>query len=262
MSKISPDGAVIDGSIVRGDEYVITIPPELEIPHDQISFRFGFKRKISFEKHNIAFVLLDSEYNITFYPQDESWSPDVNLGPVVSLWSGTIIKAKNAVKLKPKELLKEIKKQFLQSKYIQNIISEEDIVYEEIFEDWYWSESKGRLVTRNPKWINHVHEVREPNTTEHPNVWKAGAHTKTTMDVWTMESAVESGKLASNLILEKYNLKKCLVMSHTVDFGKIDDPFYDLGLPHILDCFFITLVLFLLMKTVKHFNIFEARVSK
>ena len=40
-----------------------------------------------------------------------------------------------------------------------------------------------------------------------------------------MESAVESGKLASNLILEKYNLKKCLVMSHTVELGKIDDPF-------------------------------------
>ena len=247
MTKMSPEGVVIDGKLVQGDEYVLAIPPKIDEPHDQISFRFGFQKKISFEKHNIAFVLLDSEYNITFYPQDESWSPEVNLGPVASLWSGTIIKGKNAVKLRPKELLKEIKRQFLQSKYIRDIITEDDIVYEEIFEDWYWSESKGRLVSKNPKWVNQVDEVRELNTTEHPNVWKAGAHTKTTIDIWSMESAVESGKLASNLILEKYNLEKCLVMSHEVKLGTIDDPFYDIGLPHVLDCFLITLVLFLAM---------------
>jgi len=248
MSKFSPDGIVVDGKTVRGDEYVLAIPPKIAKPHDQISFRLGFRKKISFEKNNIAFVFLDTDYNITFYPQDEFWSPEVKLGPVVSLWSGTIINGKNAVKLRPKELLTEIKRQFLQSKYIGELISEEDIVYEEIFEDWYWSESRGRLVSKNPKWVNHVNEFRELNTTEHPNVWKAGAHTKTTMDIWSMESAVESGKLASNLILEKYNMKKCLVMDHKVDIGKIDDPFYDLGLPHILDCFFITLVLFFLMK--------------
>jgi cytochrome b involved in lipid metabolism len=250
MTEVSPEGAIIDGQLVQGDEYVLAIPPEISKPHDQISFRFGFRKKISFEKHNIAFVLLDSEYNITFYPQDEHWSKDVNLGPVVSLWSGTIINGKNAVKLRPKELLKEVKRQFLQSKYIRDFISEDDIVYEEIFEDWYWSESKGRLVSRNPKWVNRVNEVRELNTTEYPNVWKAGAHTKTTMDIWSMESAVESGKLVSNLILEKYNLKKCLVMSHAVEIGKIDDPFYNLGLPHILDCFFIILVLFTVFKTI------------
>ncbi len=251
MKSFSPEGVMIDDTLVKGDEYVIAVPPKIDVPHDQISFRFGFRKKISFEKHNIAFVLLDSEYNITFYPQDESWSPDVKLGPVASLWSGTVIDGKNAVKLRPKELLAEIKRQFLQSKYIRDIISEEDIVYEEIFEDWYWSESKGRLVSRNPKWVNQIDEVRELNTTEHPNVWKAGAHTKTTIDIWSMESAVESGKLASNLILEKYNLDKCLVMSHKVKFSTIDDPFYDFGLPHVLDCFFITLVLFLAMKLLQ-----------
>jgi hypothetical protein len=65
-----------------------------------------------------------------------------------------------------------------------------------------------------------------------------------------MESAVESGKLASNFILEKYNLKKCLVINHDINIGKIDDPFYVMGLPHVIDCFFITLVLFILFKTV------------
>jgi len=65
-----------------------------------------------------------------------------------------------------------------------------------------------------------------------------------------MESAVESGKITSNLILEKYNLKKCLIMDHEIKFAKIDDPFYNVGLPHIIDCLLITLVLYLVMKTV------------
>jgi uncharacterized protein with NAD-binding domain and iron-sulfur cluster len=250
LSSLTPGGAIINGELVKGDEYVLAIPPEIKKPNDQISFRLGFNKKVSFELHNIAFVLLDSEFNITFYPQDEHWSKDVNLGPVVSLWSGTIIQGKGAVKLKPGELLEEIKKQVFQSKYVKSFISESDVVYAEIFEDWYWDSKLGRLVSKNPKWVNQVNEVRPLNTTEYPNVWRAGAHTKTTIDVWSMESAVESGKLASNLVLEKYNLKKCRIMNHEINIGKIDDPFYDVGLPHIVDCLLITLILFILFKTV------------
>jgi cytochrome b involved in lipid metabolism len=250
MSSLTPGGAIINEELVKADEYVLATPPEIKVPNDQISFRFGFNKKISFEKHNIAFVLLDSKYNITFYAQDEHWSKDVNIGPFESLWSGTITNGKDAVKLKPPELLAEIKRQFLQSKYIRDIISEDDIVYEEIFEDWHWDSALGRLVSKNPAWVNRVNEVRALQTTEYPNVWRSGSHTKTTMDVWTMESAVESGKITSNHILEKYNLKKCLIMDHEIKFAKIDDPFYNVGLPHIIDCLLITLVLYLVMKTV------------
>ena len=250
MESLTPGGAIINGELVKADEYVLATPPEIKVPNDQISFRLGFNKKVSFEKHNTAFVLLDSEYEITWYPQDENWSKDVKLGPVVSLWSGTIVNGKNAVKLEPDKLLAEIKRQFLKSKYIKGLISEDDIVYEEIFEDWYWDSKLKRLVSKNPKWVNSVNEVRPLNITEYPNIWLAGAHTKTTIDVWSMESAVESGKLASNLILEKYNLKKCLVMDHEIKFAKIDDPFYTVGLPHIIDCLLITLILYLVMKTV------------
>ena len=250
MSSLTPGGAIINGELIKADEYVLATPPEIKVPNDQISFRFGFDKKVSFEKNNIAFVLLDSEYNITFYPQDEHWSKDVKLGPVKSLWSGTVINGKNAVKLEPDQLLAEIKRQFLQSKYIRDIISKDDIVYEEIFEDWYWNSELKRLVSKNPKWVNQVNEVRPLNITEYPNIWVAGSHTKTTIDVWSMEGAVESGKLASNLILEKYNLKKCLVIDHSIKIGKIDDPFYTVGLPHIIDCLLITLILYLVMKTV------------
>ena len=147
-------------------------------------------------------------------------------------------------------LIKEIIRQVLHSKYIKNFITESDIIYSEIFEDWYWDSKLKRLVSKNPKWVNHVNEFRPLNTTEYPNIWNAGSHTKTSIDIWSMESAVESGKLASNFILEKYNLKKCLVINHDINIGKIDDPFYVMGLPHVIDCFFITLVLFILFKTV------------
>jgi hypothetical protein len=248
MTSLTPGGAIIDGELIKADEYVLAIPPKIDEPNDQISFRLGFSKKISSPNHSIAFVLLDSKYNITFYPQDEHWSKDVDIGPVASLWSGTIINGKNAVKLKPEELLKEIKRQILQSNYIKNIISEDDIVYEEIFKDWYWNPRLKRLVSKNPKWVNRVNEVRLENETEYPNIWLAGAHTKTTIDIWCMESAVESGKLASNFILEKYGLEHCIVMSHEIKLGTIDDPFYDAGMPHILDCFFITLILIVVYK--------------
>jgi cytochrome b involved in lipid metabolism len=250
VTSVTPGGVIIDGELVRADDYVSTIPPKLEIPNDQISFRFGFNRKVSFEQRNVAFVLLDSEYNITFYSQDEHWSRDVNIGPVASLWSGTIINGTKAVKLHPDELLTEIKRQFLSSTYIKCKISAEDIVYQEIFEDWHWDDGKMRLVSKNPKWVNHVNEVRPVNSTEYPNVWLAGAHTKTSIDVWSMESAVESGKMASNLILSKYKLKKCRIIGHEINIGKVDDLFYTLGLPHILDCFLIVLVSYIISKTL------------
>jgi uncharacterized protein with NAD-binding domain and iron-sulfur cluster len=236
---------------IRSDEYVLAVSPPIKEPNDQISFRLGFNKKISFEVKNIAFVLLETPYNITFYPQDENWSEDVDIGPLKSLWSGTIIQGKEAVKLKPKELLTEVKRQLLKSEYIRNLITEDDIVYEEIFEDWYWDPKLKRLVSRNPKWVNQVGEVRPDNATDLPNVWIAGAHTKTSIDVWSMESAVESGKLVSNLILKKYNLKPCVLMSHDIKIGKIDDPFYDIGLPHILDCFLIVLIMYILLKTTR-----------
>jgi len=257
FESITPDGVIINRELVQANEYVVAIPPpKIKYVANQVSFRFGFNKKVSFEKHNIAFVLLDSEYNITFYPQDEHWSKDVYLGPVVSLWSGTIINGNNAVKLKRKELLIEIKRQFLQSKYIKNIISESDIVYEELFEDWVWDPKSKRLVSKNPAWGNYVNEIRPLNTTKYPNIWITGSHTKTTTDIWCMESAVESGKLASNLILEKYNKKKCVVMSHKIKFATFDDPFYDLGLPHFLDCFLITLVIIFIVTLFYQMKLF------
>lgn len=54
----------------------------------QISFRIGIDKDIKYPIKNIAFVMNDSEFNITWYPQEKHWVKKPN---IKSLWSGTII---------------------------------------------------------------------------------------------------------------------------------------------------------------------------
>ena len=51
--------------------------------NNQISFRIGFNNYINIinEKEENSFVLMDSPYNITFYPQEEFWC-NTSLGTV------------------------------------------------------------------------------------------------------------------------------------------------------------------------------------
>ena len=55
----------------------------------------------------------------------------------------------------------------------------------------------GRLESDNKKWVNtNYNEKYRPNQkTKIENMYIGGGHTKTTTNVWTMESSVESGKL-------------------------------------------------------------------
>jgi hypothetical protein len=160
--------------IVKGDEYIISINPnyveeicinsdltdlalihnKLNTINNQISFRLGFNKKIDFPKKRLGFVLMDSPYNITFYPQEDNWDTNIKLGmnsKIKSLWSGTIILPyikgsltnKSAISLNKDELLKEIIYQFFESKDLKSIIkqdiTEKDIIHKEIFEDWFWN---------------------------------------------------------------------------------------------------------------------------
>ena len=46
---------------------------------EQISFRLGLNKNIKFPSNNIAFVMSDSEFNITWYPQEQHWLDDIKL---------------------------------------------------------------------------------------------------------------------------------------------------------------------------------------
>ena len=246
---------------------------KLNTINNQISFRLGINRKIKFEKDNMGFVLADSPYNITFYPQEDHWEKNIDLGmngKIKSLWSGTIIipynngslTNKSATSLDISVLKEEIIYQFMESKQLKYIIkkynngynlSKKDIIFSEIFEDWYFENS--RLKTKNKKWVNNSNNehYRPGNKTKFKNLYIAGAYTKTSVNIWSMESAVESGILASNILLKKYKKKIYPIYTHKSlkifePFKSIDDILYTINFPHLFDILILVLIIYILYK--------------
>jgi hypothetical protein len=75
------------------------------------------------------------------------------------------------------------------------------------------------------------------------NLVLAGAHTKTTADVWSIEAAVESGKLAVKVFEPQL---KVIPQSNFLVFnilGKIDDVLYYFKLPNVLDVGLVLMVI-------------------
>ena len=141
---------------------------KLNLVNNQISFRIGFNKKINFIIDNGGFVLVDSPYNITFYPQEDHWI-DTELGmngKIKTLISGTIILpykkgslyGKSGMSLKLNELKEEIIHQFFECEPFLKLckdsgVSKKNIIFKEIYDDWY--EKDGYLVTKNKKWVNN-----------------------------------------------------------------------------------------------------------
>ncbi len=247
----------------------------LNIVNNQISFRIGFNKKINLKK-NSGYILIDSPYNITFYAYEHNWCDNIDLGlngQIKSLWSGTIIisynsgslTGKSATSLNKDELLEEIKHQIIESedlvdlvkKYNDNyILTKNDMTYGEIFEDWEYK--KDRLVSKNPKFVNNfINEKYKPdNITKFENLYIGGSHTKTSVRVWSMESAVESGKIVSNILLKKYNKQKCSQYTHKsanylLLFKCLDDFLYKLNLPHLINCIILVILIIIILYILK-----------
>jgi hypothetical protein len=232
----------------------------------QISFRIGINKEIKYPTGNIAFVMNDSEFNITWYPQEKHWKHKPS---IKSLWSGTIIDFekngklfnKNAEHLNNEKLKKEIIYQILRSKSFQKLIydnngfyiNKEDIDYIEI---WYeWNFNNGNQEQLNKKWVNNIYneKFRPLQKTEYENLFLSGAHTKTSINIWSMEGAIESGKITANYILDKYNKQNIEHYKHDAPFyikliQYIDNILYKLYLPNIVNLLIILILFFILYK--------------
>jgi uncharacterized protein with NAD-binding domain and iron-sulfur cluster len=237
--------SVYDGRQVltlKADEYIVCLDPfnsekiikgkvTEKTESNQISFRLGFNKNIKFPVSNIAFVMTDSEFNITWYPQEHHWDKDVKIGEgIKSLWSGTIVDSKKAITLDKNKLMEEIINHILRSESLQNMIKkhnnfyliENDIKYKEVWYEWLYNGTK--MVQKNKKWGNNVfnEKYRQNQTTEFTNLYLGGAHTKTSTSVWSMEGAVESGKLVSQFVSNKYNKEgEIFLFNHEKFFTKI-----------------------------------------
>tara|TARA_Y100001970_G_C14257575_1_gene876667 strand:- start:4471 stop:6402 length:1932 start_codon:yes stop_codon:yes gene_type:complete len=252
---------------------------KINIINNQISFRLGFNKNIKLKKNN-AYVLIDSPYNITFYPYEKHWCKNVDLGlnnQLKSLWSGTLILTynngsltnKSATSLNKDELLEEIKYQFMESEDLLNLIKKyndgyilkkEDFIYGEIFEDWEYINN--RLISKNPKFVdNFISEKYKPdNITKFDNLYIGGSHTKTSVRIWSMEGAVESGKIVANKILSKHNKELCNHYIHKSSnylkiFKCIDDVLYQFNLPHLIDFLIYLLIIYIIFKITRKYII-------
>ena len=83
-----------------------------------------------------------------------------------------------------------------------------------------------------------------------------GSHTKTSVRVWSMESAVESGKIVSNILLKKYNKQKCSQYTHKsanylLLFKCLDDILYKLNLPHLINCIILVILIIIILYILK-----------
>ena len=227
----------------------------------QISFRIGINKEIKYPIDNIAFVMNDSEFNITWYPQEKHWKQKPN---IKSLWSGTIIDFekkgklfnKNAEKLDNNKLKQEIIYQILRSKSFKKLIHKnngfyiknEDIEYIEIWHEWNFI--NGNQEQSNKKWVNNIYNerFRPIQKTKYNNLFLSGAHTQTTINIWSMEGAIESGKITANYILNKYNKPNIIHYKHNDPFfiqliQYIDNVLYKLYLPNIIKLIILSIII-------------------
>jgi len=234
----------------------------------QISFRIGINKEIKYPIDNIAFVMNDSEFNITWYPQEKHWKQKPS---IKSLWSGTIIDfekkgklfGKNAEHLDNEKLKQEIIHQILRSKSFKKLIfdnngfyiNKDDIDYIEIWYDWKFN--NGVQEQTNKKWVNNIYneKFRPLQKTEYVNLFLSGAHTKTSINIWSMEGAVESGKITANYILKKYNKQNIEHYKHDVPFyvkliQYIDNILYKVYLPNIINLLIILILFFILYNCI------------
>jgi hypothetical protein len=222
-------------------------------PHTQVSFRIAFAEKLAWPRERIAIIAVDSEFNLTLFAQEQAWVPESNLGDgVASLWTGTAcvatkpgrIYGKPLVNCTKEEFIEEVMAQLSTCESLDSLIKEANggrgwrsfrIVRIEVWHEWQFSPEGIR--SHQPKWVNTMHNqpYLPTQATPVPNLVLAGAHTKTAADVWSIEGAVESGRLAARAVepavtvIPQYKPLWLRVVS------RLDDACFFARLPHVLN---------------------------
>jgi uncharacterized protein with NAD-binding domain and iron-sulfur cluster len=237
-------------------------------PHTQVSFRIGFKEKMCWPRKRCALVISDSAFNLTLFSQEQAWQQPSSLGKdIQSLWTVTacVSKVPGPVhglcleQCTETQFLDEVLFQLKQCHALDDLVKkansgkswqEFSIVQIKVWHEWEFSPEG--IKSAQPKWVNstNTQQYMPQQKTPIPNLVLAGAHTKTTADVWSIEAAVESGKLAAKVFEPQV---KVISQSNFLVFkilGKIDDFLYFFKLPNVLDVGLILMVMLLLSAIV------------
>jgi hypothetical protein len=107
----------------------------------------------------------------------------------------------------------------------------------EVWHEWIFSAEGIR--GPQPKWVTttNTQPYLPRQITPVPNLLLAGAHTKTEVDVWSIEGAVESGRRAAQAIDPGVKILPQFKPLWLRVISLIDDTCYAAGAPHVLDLF-------------------------
>lgn len=205
-------------------------------PHIQIGFQIAFNTpcKLPNQGHTVL-TFPDSENNITLQFVEHFWNKDGAVknpvlsdkskitdwqgydlgrhksGEIKSLWSGTICYPDNpkhnmiSKPLNIQKIKEELKRQiWYDCKQFQSIIKNENPDITDLMTDHLLGINLHFDYLSDPKFVDTTttRTLMPSQKTKVSNMYIGGAHTKTSTDVWTMEAAVESGKLVAKAIHE------------------------------------------------------------
>ena len=283
--------------IIKKSPHQIQTDPQLKLfkhlisdgPHIQVSFRIGFFDKIIIPKKYMAFILPDSEFNLTFYFQDYVWHPQIYLGPFnQSLISGTAcisyqpgkLFGKTIMNLTEEEFKQEILFQINKSQNFNQIIANYNngktinqfkINVFEIWKGWTFKQpgeprdlsqresqtSQAQLQTNELKWVNstNTHQFMPEIRTSFNNLFLAGAHIKSSVDLYSMETACATGRDAALNIIgngqRAQTVEKPLWMTVA---SKIDNFLYSIGAPHLIDIIILLTIIMIYLSVYSLYN--------
>lgn len=221
-------------------------------PHTQVSFRVAFTERIRWPRPRCALVIADSNFDLTMFAVEQVWPPEVDLGDqVVSLWTGTacVSGTPGCVYGIPldrctrEQFIAEVKAQLLRCQALDQMVREANdgrslasfpIHRIEVWHEWRFGPDG--IVARQPKWVNSTTTQPWQPTQRTPvgNLVLAGAHTRTGADLWSIEAAVESGRLAAQVVEAEVTVLPQHRPLPLRWLGALDDVLYRIGAPHVM----------------------------
>lgn len=184
----------------------------------QISYTISFSRKLQYKFPDTAFNLTDSEFNISFIPNDNFYGENFYFGDgVKSFLSGTACNMdtkgrlfkKQAKYLSEQELKKEILFQIFRSEDLEKIyygdkIKRSDILHIKLGDEWKFISKNGEnyvkpLRNKFGDCLNMT-KNKPSQITDSMNLFQCGAHTLTHYGNFSMESAVQSANMVCDIL--------------------------------------------------------------
>jgi Flavin containing amine oxidoreductase len=240
-------------ALERQDQLRLFRPLVQDGPHIQVSLRIAFSEPIAWPRERAAIVVASSEFDLTLFAEEQVWDHEVHLGSGVrSLWTVTAcvskvrgcLYGKSVEECTKEQFIEEVKVQLYNSSGLNALIKEANagrslrdftILRIEVWHEWQFSPEGIR--GRQPKWVNRVGNQAFLPTQITPveNLALAGAHTRTDVDVWSIEAAVESGRRAAQVfepsvkVLGQYRPWWLLLLR------SLDNVLYRLNAPNVLD---------------------------